>query len=378
MTHFLKKGLFFGVIAIFLFGIGGVGGVVFDTYLIPYLSTTRWFSRVPIVKTASNKTTIIEKTEQVIVQDNDSIERIVSQPSTAVVSVIVSPKNEIEKGRIYTGTLLTNDGMVVAILDAAFLDSNYTILLQTGESYPARFTGTDSFTGLSFFKIDAASVPAIALANSDDARTGKRLVAIGISSEPYQNRYASGILEFKDRTFNLAGKTVASSEKLEGVFLVDLKNPIDYVGGPVVQWNGEMVGLLSSVPFDNGRKYFAIPSNVVRDSLNRAIEGRLSDRPTLGVYYVSITKAYAALNNLPREEGAMIYSPSGRTGLSVLAGSPADRADLRMGDIITAVGTDRVTLERPLSVLIGNKKKGDVVALTVLRNGSEQEISVQL
>lgn len=380
MTQFFKKSLLFGTIGIVLFGIGGLGGVFFDAYLIPYLSTNRFFSRLPIVKTASEKTTIIEKTEQVIVQENDSIERIVSQPSTTVVSVIASSKNTIEKGKISNGTLLTNDGMVVTVSDALSLDrdATYTILLQGGESYPARLVGTDPFTGLSFLKIDATNVPAIAFANSDDARTGKRLVAIGISPEPYQSRYASGMLELKDRTFNLSGKTVASSEKLEGVFLVDLKNPIDYLGGPVVQWNGEMVGLLSSIPFDNGRKYFAIPANVVRDSLNRAIEGHLSDRSVLGVYYVSLTKAYAALNDLSREEGAMIYSPSGKTGLSVLSGSPADRANLHSGDIIIAVGTERVTLDQPLSVLLGKKKKGDVVSLLILRNGSEQEISVQL
>ncbi|MEI9967058.1 MAG: S1C family serine protease [Candidatus Moraniibacteriota bacterium] len=153
-------------------------------------------------------------------------------------------------------------------------NTSFTVLLFDGKSAPARFVGFDRLTNLAYFHLsDGVSVPAIALANSDDARTGKRLIVIGNSAAEYQNGLSVGVLGNLNRTFNLAGKTVSSSEKWEGVFDMDLQVSQDFVGGPAVGYNGEMVGLVGALLLDNVETPFLIPSNVVRSSYTRALAG---------------------------------------------------------------------------------------------------------
>lgn len=381
-----RKSLIFFGLFVTVFFVGGIGGVFFEHSIIPRLASSHFFSRFSWVKSISENITIINKTEQVTIREDDSIEQVVSQPATAVVNIIAikesakeakAPAVHMSKGT--TGVLVTNDGVVATYRDALYEgDAKYVILLENGQPYDARVLGTDPLTNLSFLKIEGDSLPAIAFANSDDARVGKKLIAIGNSSTEYQNRFSIGILENKDKTFNLAGKTVSSSEKWEGVFSLNIKSPNEYIGGPVVQWNGEMAGILGAIDFDNEKKYFVLPSNVVRGALDAVLRDGFASRSALGAYYVSLTKGYAIAHDTARSEGALIYSPSGKTSLALLAGSPAEKAGLLAGDIVTKVNDRDITLDYPLARAIGEISKGTSAELTVLRGTEEKTLPVQL
>ena len=381
-----RKSLIFFGLFITVFFVGGIGGVFFEHSIIPRLASSHFFSRLSWVKSVSENITIINKTEQVTIREDDSIEQVVSQPATAVVNIIAIKESvkgakvpAIHMSKATTGVLVTNDGVVATYRDALYEgDAKYVILLETGQSYDARVLGTDPLTNLSFLKIEGDSLPAIAFANSDDARVGKKLIAIGNSSTEYQNRFSIGILENKDKTFNLAGKTVSSSEKWEGVFSLNIKSPNEYIGGPVVQWNGEMVGVLGVIDFDNEKKYFVLPSNVVRAALDAVLRDGFVSRSTLGAYYISLTKGYAIEHNTARSEGALIYSPSGKTSLALLAGSPAEKAGLLAGDIVTQVNEKTITLDYPLARAIGEISKGTSAELTILRETEEIRLPVEL
>lgn len=381
-----RKSLIFFGLFVTVFFVGGIGGVFFEHSIIPRLASSHFFSRFSWVKSISENITIINKTEQVTIREDDSIEQVVSQPATAVVNIIAIkesakeakvPAVHMSKGT--TGVLVTNDGVVATYRDALYEgDAKYVILLENGQPYDARVLGTDPLTNLSFLKIEGDSLPAIAFANSDDARVGKKLIAIGNSSTEYQNRFSIGILENKDKTFNLAGKTVSSSEKWEGVFSLNIKSPNEYIGGPVVQWNGEMAGILGAIDFDNEKKYFVLPSNVVRGALDAVLRDGFASRSALGAYYVSLTKGYAIAHDTARSEGALIYSPSGKTSLALLAGLPAEKAGLLAGDIVTKVNDRDITLDYPLARAIGEISKGTSAELTVLRGTEEKTLPVQL
>ena len=98
----------------------------------------------------------------------------------------------------------------------------------------------------------------------------------------------------------------------------------------------------------------------------------------LGAYYVSLTKGYAIAHDTARSEGALIYSPSGKTSLALLAGSPAEKAGLLAGDIVTKVNDRDITLDYPLARAIGEISKGTSAELTVLRGTEEKTLPVQL
>lgn len=381
----IRKSFAISALFIAIFFVGGAGGVFFEHSIVPRLASSKFFSHFAWVKSASENVTIINRTEQVTIREDDSVERVVSQPATAVVNIIAireaqrTTKAIVDsENKSTTGVLATNDGVIATYRDALYEgEAKYVVLLENGQSYDASVLGTDPLTNLSFLKIDGDNLPAIAFANSDDARVGKKLVAIGNSSAEYQNRFSIGILENRDKTFNLAGKTVSSSEKWEGVFSIDLKNPSDYIGGPAVQWNGEMVGILGAVNFDNGKKYFVIPSNVVRGALDTVLQGGFTSRAMFGAYYLSLSKGYALAHNIARSEGALIYSPSGKTSLALLAGSPAEKSGFLAGDIVTQVNGRNITLDYPLARAVSDISRGSAAEMTVLRGAEEKKLAVQ-
>lgn len=383
ISFLIRKTLLWGFLAAIILALGGVGGVLFDRYVVPRLASVPQLSGVDFFKKATERTTIINKTEQVVIREDDTVERIISQPATAVVNIVAleNGSKAAKEVATTTGVLLTNDGLVVTYSEKPFGDGDvkYSILLFDGTSHAANFVGYDVLTNLSFFRLaDGANTPAIALANSDDARVGKKLIAIGNAFAEYQNRLSVGILGNIDRIFNLSGKTVSSSEKWEGVFEMDLSDPENFVGGPAIGFNGEMVGLIGTLTIDNATHAFLVPSNVVRGSLDRIVDSTLEKRPIFGAYYLPITKALALGQGLSRDRGALIYSPSGKTGLALIADSPAMKAGILAGDIIMSVNGKEINLDNPLPEALSRFNGGDQVELIILRGGEEKKVTVNL
>ncbi len=383
MLKYIKKLFIIILIVIGIMILGGVGGVLISAY-IPNMTSIPVLKDFGVFKKLTERVTVINKTEQVVIREDDSVEKIASQSATAVVNIVVSAddnKAVKTEATTMTGVLLTNDGLIATYSEIPFtgVGFHYEVLLFDGTSHKADFFGYDAFTNLLFLRLnDGTNTPAIALANSDDARVGKKVVALGNSFAEYQNRLSVGILGNINHTFSLSGKTVSSSEKLEGVFEMDFDVSKDFIGSSVIGFNGEMVGLIGVLTIDNVTHTFLIPSNVVRESLNRATEGTLLERPMLGIYYLSITKTLALKMNIPRDHGALIYSPSGKTGLALLADSSAMKAGLQAGDIIESMDGTEITPENPLSLLLSRHNSGDMIDLLVLRGGEEKKINVQL
>lgn len=361
-----------------IFIIGGIASVTVDRYIFPKLGMTKFFSQFRVFREINEKVNVIERTEKIIVKEENSINEIASQAATAVVN-IVSVSEAGKQSKNGTGVIVTSDGMVVTYRDTIIEEkAKYKILIFNGNSFDADLLSIDNFSNLAFFKITSSNLPVISFADSNDSRPGKKLIAIGNSFGEYQNRFASGLLSNVNRTFNLSGNIMSSSEKLEGVFETDFNSQEAYVGGPMIDYSGELVGIIGSVAIDNKERYFQIPANVVRRSMELAIEKNLGNRPMLGVYYLPVTKIYAAANNVNRDRGAIIYSPSGRQGLAIISGSPAEKAGLRVNDIIIALNAQEINLDNPLSNVLGEYKKGDEIELLVDRKGEEIKINVQL
>ena len=369
-----------------IFSVGGIGGVYFDQQVLPFIRTNKYLSGINFLKHSAENVTVINKTEQVTIKEDDSINEVASQASNAVVNIISlgSQKDVITKlttntDQSGTGIIVTSDGLI-ATYRSAIIEKNaaYKVLLFNGANYDAKLLGIDEFSDLAFLKIEASNLTAISFGDSSKVYPGKKLVAIGNSFGEYQNRYASGLLSNLAKTYNLAGKTVSSSEKLEGVLESDFNNQKGYIGGPVIGYSGDLVGISGAIVVDGQNQYFQIPSNIAQKALSLALSGELEKRPFLGAYYVSITKEYAIAHNLNRDRGALIFSPSGKQGLAIIALSPAEKAGLRINDIVLAVNDQSINLDNPLSNLVNQYKKGDKIELLVERDSKEIKISVEL
>lgn len=391
MGIFAKKAfwLVFGILGLVL--VGGFSGIVADRVLLPKIAADSFLSRWGIFQKAAENTVIINKTEQVTIREDDSVETTALSASPSVVNILSVRKggstgiakvgDEAMKntGTLQgSGVLVTNDGLIATFHTAILEDASYTVFLYNGSSYPATLVATDSLTGLSYLSIPASNLPAISFADPDGIRAGKKLILIANTAEEYRNRYSTGLLGNTDKTFNIAGGAVASSERWEGVYDVDAATLAPYLGGPAIDYQGDLVGIVGNAPSDGGFETFLLPGSAVKSSLEREVRGTLLKRPRLGVSYLSITKAYAVANSINRDRGALITTPSGRQGLAVLSGSPAEKAGLRVGDIIIAVDGQEINLDNPLSVAIGNLEQGETATLRVLRGGNEQNVDVSL
>ena len=368
--------------------IGGLGGIIANRYFFPYLSATKLFSKYEFLKKSAENVTVINKTEQVFVKEDSSVEKIASLASSSVVNIISI--SELERKTMPAGTasistknttglIVTSDGLIATY--APDIDpgkTKFKVLTFDGNSYDGQFFGLDAYSNLAFLKISAANLPTVSFGNSDDTVPGEKVLTIGNSLGSFGYLYQAGLLRSFNPAYNLAGKTVSSSEKLEGVFDTDFNLQAALVGGPIVDYSGKVIGMVGFLNKNNGAEYFQIPSNKIKNVIDRAIKKELDQDPSLGIYYLTIDKTLALANNLSRDKGALVYSPSGQQGLAIISGSSAQKAGLAINDIIISVDDQEINLQNSLADILYKFKKGDQIELKVLRNGQELKIPVQL
>jgi S1-C subfamily serine protease len=369
-NKFLK--IFFFILVIFV--IGGIGGAFVDRYLFPKLSQYPFFSKCSFLMKANESVTIIEKTEQVMVKDEDSIGKIIARPASGMVNILSFANGKSKNG---SGFIVTSDGLVVTYLDAIISDNaEYRIYISDGSEYVAELAGIDNYSNLAYFKIPKSNLPIVSFVNSDEVGAGKKIIVIGNSTDEYQNQLTYGIVRSFENTFNLAGKTISFSDKLEGVFKFSGEIADDFIGGVAVDYNGDAIGVIGKLTIDNKNQYFIIPSNEVNRSIDLVIDNKIKERGTLGVYYIPLSKSYSTSAKIDQKKGALIFSPSGKQGLAILSGSNGEKAKLILGDIIISVDGKEVDSNNPLSEIISRYKKGEKGFFHLMRGGKLLDIEV--
>lgn len=369
--------------------LGGLGGIMANRYFFPYLSTTGIFSKYDFLKKSADDVTIINKTEQVFIKEETSINKISDGVTSSIVSIVSFPDKDaagVAKKAVNSavvknavGVVATSDGIIMTYAPAINLEnSKYTVLLRNGSSYDGELIGVDSYSDLAFLKINGSNLSAISFGDVDNTNSGEKIIAIGNNSDASENSYAAGLLSKFDREYNLAGKTLSSSEKLEGVFKSDFRLERFFSGGPVVDYAGRVIGIAGFMNKDNYDDFFIIPSKKIKAVIEKVVNKKIDKNPILGIYYIPLSKTNALIYGVSAEKGALIFSLSGQQGLAILAGSSAQKAGLRMGDIISAINNEEINSNKPLSDLLYQYSQGDEIELTVLRNDQEMKIKALL
>lgn len=369
---------------LFLALTAGTAGAFVYTSIFPKLAVWPLTARFSWPTPLSQSTAIIERTEQIVLSPEEGVERFIPGPRTSIVSVVSAQNNRsIRKGNIalvqrdvFSGVLVTNDGLVATYASEKPVSENrnFTVLFADGVASNASFVAFDSLASIAYYRTDRSDTSSIAFANSNDIRPGRRYIAIAGTTSGEGERVAAGVISEYSRTFNLSGKTVASSDKWEGVFFLDREIGTGFNGGAVVAMNGELIGLIGSTTLDSQATSFVLPANVIRRSLDRFSDLNLVHQP-FGAYYLSITPAIMHSLGLAKDRGAYVYTPSEKTGLAVISGSPAERLGLRYGDIILTVNEEEINLDRPLSVALDDVRPGQSLRLRVDRAGEQLELA---
>jgi serine protease Do len=240
------------------------------------------------------------------------------------------------------------------------------ITLTDGRTFNGRVIGTDEATDLAVIKLDSTeTLPFAALGNSDDLKIGQIVIAIGnpfgLTGGP---TVTSGIVSSLNR------KIQFDKGILELIQTDAAINPGNS-GGPLLNTNGEVIAInTAKMPYAHGIG-FAVPINIARSVMNELIQnGRVINRPWIGISYVKITRQLAQYYRLPTTEGVLIAN--------VEPHSPADYAGLRKGDIIEAVDGRRIDDTVEISLNLRKKNVSDKLTMSVNRYGRRFEVPIQL
>jgi Do/DeqQ family serine protease len=266
-----------------------------------------------------------------------------------------------------SGVIVTTDGYILTnqhVVDGA---DQIHVEMTDGRTLTAKVVGSDKPSDLALLKVDASDVHPIAIGNSDAVQVGDVVLAVGNPLGVGQT-VTMGIISAKGRSTSTRG-AVSYEDFLQTDAPINQGNS----GGALVNTKGELIGINSQIVSNGGGNIgigFAIPANMARHVMDDLrTKGRVT-RAQLGVAIQPVTSDMAASLGLKEVGGAIISS--------VTAGSAADRAGLKRGDVIKAFNGQPVRDINTLRNHVADAGPGSTADITILRDGSEKHVSVKL
>ena len=259
-----------------------------------------------------------------------------------------------------SGVIVRSNGYVLTNNHVVNEANRIEVRLQNGKSYPAKLVGVDSATDLAVLKIDARGLPHVDFASSDQARVGQFVIAIG---SPFGLDYSvtTGVLSAK-------GRGGIGANEIEDYLQTDASINPGNSGGPLVDLHGRVLGINTMIIGRGSGIGFAIPSDIAQRVAQQLIETGSVKRAWLGVSFQEITPELAALFDEDVEGGALING--------VVPQGPADKAGLRPGDVVTAVGDTKISEGADLLREVLRHGVGERLILQVRRGNQTKEIAL--
>ena len=270
------------------------------------------------------------------------------------------PEQEAQPRGVGSGFILSSDGFIMTNAHVVEGADEVMVTLPDKREFKARIVGADKRTDVAVVKIQATGLPAVKVGDVSRLRVGEWVMAIG-SPFGLENTVTAGIVSAKQRD---------TGDYLPFIQTDVAINPGNS-GGPLINMRGEVVGINSQIYSRSGGFMgisFAIPMDeAMRVSEQLRASGRVS-RGRIGVQIAPVTKEVAESIGLGKAQGVLVRG--------VEEGSPAEKAGIEAGDIITRF--DGKSIEKPADLprAVGNTKPGSQVALTVFRRGGTKDLRV--
>jgi S1-C subfamily serine protease len=207
---------------------------------------------------------------------------------------------------------------------------------------------------------------------------GQQVIAIGNSLGEFKNTVSVGVISGLSRTITAGDQFGGGTEELRSIIQTDAAINQGNSGGPLLDANGNVIGMNTAIAQGAQNIGFAIPAQELKRALASYQKNGRIVRPYLGVRYVPITKELKEKNHLAYDEGVLIIRGDDATDLAVIPGSPADKAGLEENDIILEIDGVKLTDDTSLATIIRGKSAGDTVKLKISHHGEEKTVTVTL
>jgi S1-C subfamily serine protease len=277
-------------------------------------------------------------------------------PSTGVGSGVIFDAN---------GWILTNRHVVAG-------SDELVVALKDGRTFNGRIYGIDTLTDLAIVKIEAKDLPTAPMGDSSTLKVGQLAIAIGSPLGTYTNTVTSGIVSAIGRSIQVEGGN------LNNLIQTDTAINPGNSGGPLLDGGGNVIGIDTAVATNAQGIGFAIPINIAKPLLQQALAGQPLARPWIGIRYEAVTPALVKERSLTVDHGAIVGVGQNDSSPAVVPDSPADKAGLRAGDIVTSLEGIKIDTEHPLDAVLTQFAPGRTVTVEVYRNGSTIKLQVTL
>lgn len=307
-------------------------------------------------------------------------------PSVVTVSMQTSPRrvlqfnpfsgftSQIQGGQpqdIGSGFIVSKDGLIVTnkhvVSDAT---AKYKVITKDDKEYEVATISRDPANDIAVLKIEATNLKPVELGDSTNLKVGQFVIAIGTALGEFRHTVTTGVISGLGRGITAGSPYEGYAEKLDDIIQTDAAINPGNSGGPLLNSLGQVIGVNVAVAEGANNIGFALPVNVVKEALKEFnANGGFSKKAYLGVEYQMISQSNAILNSIP--QGAYV--------VGVVAGSPAEKAEIKDGDIITKVDNEEITEKNGgLSKIISKKKAGDKVEVEVWRDGETKKLQITL
>ena len=303
---------------------------------------------------------------------DDPMVAAVDKVAPAVVTVLSTTR---QGGGSGSGVIVSDKGYIITNNHVVDGSTALAVVFADNTRRDAQLIGTDPLADIAVIQVEG-DLPAVAVVgDSNELKPGEQVLAIGSPLGNFRNTVTAGVVSALNRSVG----------QMEGLIQTDAAINSGNSGGPLINLNGEVVGIntlvvrndlgsLGSAPVEG--LGFSVPSSIFKRVSEALIADGRVRYPFLGISYQPIDGDIAAELGLPVQSGALIISPQG--GVAVQPGTAAAQAGLREGDIITAINGTAIDGSTSLRQVLLQYKPGDRVTLDVLRDSKTFTVEVTL
>ncbi len=370
-NKFKKLMLFLGVVLLLGGGIV-LGMLISQKYLNREMTVVQ--KKVEVIDEESVVTRVVEKATPSVVTVSINKDVLTNDPMDVFSQLFgfdSSYKRHLEniEKDIGTGFIISSDGLIVTNKHVVSdTEAKYKVIIGKDETVEVVDIYRDPVNDLAILKVNKTGLIPVEMGNSDELKVGQTVVAIGTALGEFRSTVTKGVISGLGRGITAGGFGVGT-EKLEDVIQVDAAINPGNSGGPLFDSNTKVIGVNVAVSQSGQSIGFALPINLVKESVDNFRNTGEFDRPYLGVAYQMISERAALLNEVPM--GAYVQT--------VIKDSPAAKAGLESGDIIVEIDGKKLSEDdTSIASIVGKKKIGDILRIKYYRGNKESEVETRL
>lgn len=281
------------------------------------------------------------------------------------------PPTRVERGT-GSGFVINADGLVLTNAHVVNGADTVTVTLKDSRTFKGKVMGQDPLTDVAVVKINASNLPIAQLGNSEQIRPGQWAIAIG-NPLGLDNTVTAGIISATGRT----SSDVRVPDKRINFIQTDAAINPGNSGGPLLNQQGQVIGMNTAIIGGAQGLGFAIPINQAKEVANKLIANGKVDHPFLGIQMARLTPEIKEQINSSPNSGLRVQEDRGVLIVAVARNSPASRAGLRPGDVIKRIGGQEVTTPDQVQQVVEGSTIGSNLALEIKRGGQTSTLAVQ-